>query len=239
MKTAIILPALLLSLLCGIESSFAQSIPEEARRHFDRGLAAVEIAKSPADYEEAIREFERAKSLAPNWPDPYYNLGLVQEKAERYGDAVTNLKQYLRLAPNASDAQEVKSLINKLEYRKEQFAEDAAILSSLVGTWFGGPGRNNGDMYIIIKEEGGKLYLTYETTHILGTSTESFNWHTVPITRKGRNIRFSLQFRLYEPSTRRYVGGETGGDYNLELSGTGILKGSYSVGPEASFMKKR
>jgi tetratricopeptide (TPR) repeat protein len=214
------------------------SVVEQARRHFDRGMAAVEMAKTPADYEKAIQEFEKAAQLAPQWPDVYYNLGLVQEQAERYGDAVTSLKQYLGLAPNASDAPEVKSVINKLEYRKEQLAEEAAILNSLVGTWFGGPGRTSGDMYIIIKEEGGKLYLTYETTHILGSASESFDWHTVPITRKGRNIRFSLQFRFYEPSTRRY-GGETGGDYNLELIGSGLLKGSYSAGAEASFTKKR
>jgi len=35
-------------------------IPDEAMRHFDRGQAAAEMANSPADYEEAIREFKQA-----------------------------------------------------------------------------------------------------------------------------------------------------------------------------------
>ena len=39
-------------------------------------------------------------------PDAYYNLGMVQGKAERYDDAVQNLQKYLDLAPTASDAEE-------------------------------------------------------------------------------------------------------------------------------------
>ena len=124
-------------LFCGMESSLGQTIPEEARRHFDRGMAAVELAKTPVDYEKAITEFEKAKSFAPNWADVYYNLGLVQEKAEKYGDAVTNLKQYLRLAPNAGDAEAVKSHINKLEYKAETVLTISDIVEILVssGKW--------------------------------------------------------------------------------------------------------
>jgi len=97
----------------------AWAVSEEAQRHFDRGMAAVEMAKSPDDYAAAIKEFEQAIRFAPDWPDVYYNLGMVQEKAGQYRDAITSLKQYLRLAPNASDAEPVKSLVNKLEYKQE------------------------------------------------------------------------------------------------------------------------
>ena len=100
--------------------TWAASVPEEAQRHFDRGLAAVEMARTPYDYNLAIEEFEKALALAPEWPDVYYNLGLIQEKAGKYGDAAINLRQYLLLAPNASDADTVKSLANKLEFRAEQ-----------------------------------------------------------------------------------------------------------------------
>ena len=38
-------------LFAGITVSFCQQpVSEEARRHFDRGMAAVEIAKTPEDY---------------------------------------------------------------------------------------------------------------------------------------------------------------------------------------------
>lgn len=98
----------------------SQTVSDEARRHFDRGITAVEMAKMPSDYKSAIQEFQEAARLAPDWPDVYYNLGQVQEKAEDYRGAVASLKRYLELAPGADDAAEVKVLINKLEYKADQ-----------------------------------------------------------------------------------------------------------------------
>lgn len=124
---------IILILVFGIESSFGQTVSDEAKRYFARGVAAVEMAKSPADYELAIREFSQAATLAPDWPDAFYNLGLVQEKAEKFRDAVTSLKQYIRLAPNSPDAETVKTLIYKLEYKREQ--EDGAKKIYEMMTW--------------------------------------------------------------------------------------------------------
>jgi tetratricopeptide (TPR) repeat protein len=146
MNKIIVLQATIFILFCGIASSFGQTVSEEAKRHFDRGMAAVEMAKSPEDFKDAIKEFEQAIRLAPDWPDVYYNLGMVQEKAEKYSDAVTNLKQYLRLAPNASDVETVKSLINKLEYKLEYKKDqeegikkfyDIMTSGSYVRSWIG------------------------------------------------------------------------------------------------------
>lgn len=128
-----LLMAVFFLLFCGTASSFGQqAVSEEAKRHFDRGMAAIEMAKSPDDYAPAIKEFERAASLAPDWPDAYYNLGRVQEKAEKYRDAITSLKQYLRLAPDAGDAEAVKTLINKLEYKAETVLTVADVIDVLV-----------------------------------------------------------------------------------------------------------
>jgi tetratricopeptide (TPR) repeat protein len=96
------------------------SPPDDARRLMIRGQAAVEMAKSAGDFDGAIREFQRAAAKAPFWPDAYYNLGMVQGKADRYDDAVQNLQKYLDLAPTASDAEEVKTLIYQFEYKKEK-----------------------------------------------------------------------------------------------------------------------
>jgi len=116
-------------LLAWVSVTLAGTVSEETQRYMAQGVAAVEMAKSPADYEDAISKFEKAKSLAPDWPDVYYNLGLIQEKAGKYRDAVTTLKQYLRLAPNAEDAATVKSLITKFEYKAEQEITDEDALN--------------------------------------------------------------------------------------------------------------
>jgi tetratricopeptide (TPR) repeat protein len=105
----------------------AQNISDEAMRYFDRGQAAVEMAKTQADYEDAIKEFEKAAKLAPEWPDVYYNLGLIQEKIGKYSDAIKNLTKYLELSPNASDSREVKKFIAKIEYKMEKALEAAKI----------------------------------------------------------------------------------------------------------------
>lgn len=150
-----------------LSAAYAQTISEEAQRYFDRGMAAVEIAKSPDDYAPAIKEFEQAIRLAPDWPDVYYKLGMVQEKAGKYRDAIISFRQYQRLAPNASDAATVKSLINKLEFKAEQeiTKEDALeIFSSLSDTtkWrlVGGS-----PMYMRwvrgLRKEGDKIAITY------------------------------------------------------------------------------
>jgi Tfp pilus assembly protein PilF len=112
-----------------LSAANARAVSEEARRHMDRGQAAVEMANAPEDYEAAIKEFKQAISLAPDWPAPYYNLGLAQEKAGKFREAVTSFEQYLRLAPNASDAKMVKSLITKLEYKAEQEITDDEALN--------------------------------------------------------------------------------------------------------------
>ena len=97
-----------------------QTISKKARQHMTCGQAAVEKAKKPADYEKAIREFERAAKLAPDWPEIYYNLGVVQEKVKLYGKAIENLKKYLALTPDAKDADAVRDLIYKIEFLIER-----------------------------------------------------------------------------------------------------------------------
>jgi tetratricopeptide (TPR) repeat protein len=119
---------LYLSCLCWTALSWGQQeVPEEAIRHMTRGEVAVESAQSSGDYKSAIAEFEKACALAPTWPNPFFNLGIIQESAGDFDGAIKNLKRYLELAPNADDAAEVKSKIYKLEYKRER--------SNIAGIW--------------------------------------------------------------------------------------------------------
>lgn len=110
----------------------AQSVPEEARRHMARGQAAVEMARSPGEYDDAIREFERAAKLAPDWPAPFFNLALLQEKTGRFEEAAGSLKEYLRLTPDDPDAAKVRERLYKLEYKAEQTLTVPDIIDVLV-----------------------------------------------------------------------------------------------------------
>lgn len=104
-------------------SAGAESVSREAQKHMNRGMAAAEIAKSPAGYEEAIREFEQAVSLAPGWSASYFNLGCVQKEAGKHQEALSNYRKYLELVPNAPDAEQVQTEIDQLEYKLEKILE--------------------------------------------------------------------------------------------------------------------
>lgn len=102
------------------------AVPKEAERHLARAQAAVELAKTPQDFEFAVRELKQALRIVPWWAEGYFNLGTVQEKAGQYADAQRNLKLYLRAAPEAADARAVKTAIAKIEYKQEHKAREEA-----------------------------------------------------------------------------------------------------------------
>ena len=115
MKKNFALQAAVFVVFCSV-AAFGQNVyQEEAKRHFDRGIALMETAKSPADYEAAIGEFKQAARLWPDWPDIFYNLAFAQEKAGEYGAAEENLDHYLLEVPAAAGTEKVKSLRNQLE----------------------------------------------------------------------------------------------------------------------------
>lgn len=97
-----------------------QAVSEEAHRYFTRGLAAVEMARSISDFEAAAREMENAKRAAPQWPDVYYNLGLIYEKTGNYQAAIDNMHAYLEIAPGAADAAQVREAIYRWQYLQER-----------------------------------------------------------------------------------------------------------------------
>lgn len=104
------------------------AVPDEARRSMAQGQAAVQFAKTPADFAEAEKMFEKATTLAPWWPDAYFNLAVVREKAGKAEEAINCLNLYLAASPNAQDADTVKTKIYELEYVKKRKADAQAYL---------------------------------------------------------------------------------------------------------------
>jgi len=116
MKITVPVLSFIFALFFGTALSFGQNVSAEAHRYFDRGRAAMEMKDFPA----AIKEFGQAVELAPDWPDAVYNLGAAHEIAEHYEEAVKCYREYVRLAPDAEDAESTRTLINKLEYKAER-----------------------------------------------------------------------------------------------------------------------
>ncbi|GAG37809.1 unnamed protein product, partial [marine sediment metagenome] len=95
------------------------AFPKEAKRHSARAKAFLKKAKDRKGYESAIKEFKAALDIAPWWAAGYFNLGLLQEKAQDFAGAMRSLKLYLLAAPRASDAAKVEKKIFNLEVAQE------------------------------------------------------------------------------------------------------------------------
>jgi tetratricopeptide (TPR) repeat protein len=152
-----------------------------------RGQTAVKMAQSPSDYEDAVKEFQEAVRLAPDWAAAWYNLGLVQEKAGKPGDAAASLKRFLELAPDDPDAEQVKNLVYELEFKAERARKDEDRRNSLIGTW---------DRY---DTETGEKYNAYEI-RAKGTGLEvrlrdMLGELVVPLEFDGKNVKFKYLYR--------------------------------------------
>ena len=98
----------------------APAVPEEAERNMARGVVFFTKATDNAGYHKAIVEFEAATNAAPWLDKAYYNLGVAQEKAGMFKEAIKNLKLYLLADPNAKNAREVRNQIYMLEANVEE-----------------------------------------------------------------------------------------------------------------------
>ena len=97
----------------------APAVPEDAERSVVRGTAFFQKATDANGYKKAIAEFESATNSAPWLALAYYNLGVAQEKAGLYKEALQSLKYYLMAAPDAKNARDVKNKIYALEVDAE------------------------------------------------------------------------------------------------------------------------
>ena len=95
-------------------------IPEEARKHFVMGTALFKDAKTPDDYVQVVGEFKQATDLAPQWPDPRYNLALAKEASGDYSGAEADLKIYQQFKLSDTEARSVQDKIYVLEAKLEK-----------------------------------------------------------------------------------------------------------------------
>ncbi len=232
-----LLPFALMSAVAGhsfAARAQAQGAPSaEARRHFDRGAAALEMGSSRSDLAAAVKEFEETVRLAPEWPDAHCGLGAVQEKAGDLDGALASLGRCLALSPTGPDAAALQTRVNKLEFRRERTAEQARITASLAGSWRGFMsfcGGHRSDLRIVALEDG---RLVAELTTGWNADVASvFNLQAIPVTRDGDELRFSFTCQFEAPKIR--LSSRYPVEYRLRLVRPGLLEGTLRQGETAS-----
>lgn len=93
--------------------SVKPALPEEARRY---GVQAY-ILTDKKQYKEGIDKYDQALNLAPWWAEGHFNRALTLANLDRYQEAMTSMKQFLMLAPNAPDARAAQDKIYEWELK--------------------------------------------------------------------------------------------------------------------------
>jgi tetratricopeptide (TPR) repeat protein len=91
-------------------SAHAQSNSDKARAYFEEGARAYR----KANYKKAVELFRKAYDTDPR-PELVYNIGQAYERLRDVPDALSSLREYLRLSPATADRQHVEAAIHDLE----------------------------------------------------------------------------------------------------------------------------
>jgi tetratricopeptide (TPR) repeat protein len=86
-------------------------IPEAARRFKVQAEGAVH----DKDYDAAADLYGQAIGVAPWWPEGHFNRALVLSETAEFSDAITEMKRYLELVPDAPDARAAQDKIYEWE----------------------------------------------------------------------------------------------------------------------------
>ncbi|MGB7749142.1 MAG: LysM peptidoglycan-binding domain-containing protein [Verrucomicrobiia bacterium] len=110
--------------LSGCTPSGRSQLSEEKEPHFVQGKGRV----NAMDYQGAIEAFEQSLEANPHSAAAHFELGwLYDEKASDSAAAIFHYQQYLKLNPNADNADVIKQRIYRC---KQQLAADVLPLPS-------------------------------------------------------------------------------------------------------------
>ena len=103
----------ILNKICKVYSLMKESpdLPELARKYLVQANASMENKK----YTDALGSYNKAISIAPYYPLAYYNRSLVNELLSYYSAAITDMKKYIELSPNATNLRSAQDKIYEWE----------------------------------------------------------------------------------------------------------------------------
>src|SRR5580693_4387830 len=130
MRKAFLLSVLLPLALAAASASAADPDTElQAKQRFAAGAQAYREAR----YKDAIDLFLQANKLDAH-PELIFNVGQAYEKLADVPDALRCYREYLRLAPAASDRATVEASIRNLEARlRDKGVQQVSVFSSPIG----------------------------------------------------------------------------------------------------------
>jgi tetratricopeptide (TPR) repeat protein len=105
------------------------AVREAARKYMVQAGTATDEKK----YNEALKLWGKASSIAPYYPLADYNRALLWELLGNYEYAISNMKDYIKLSPDATDARSAQDKIYAWEGKlKKEGASNETINTSML-----------------------------------------------------------------------------------------------------------
>lgn len=98
------------------------AVPEQAEFHAQKGAAFARLAKTPADFERAAKEFQAAINIAPWISEYHYNLAICYKSAEQFNPALASLRFAQILAHDEKARRDTLGLRAEIEAAQEMAA---------------------------------------------------------------------------------------------------------------------
>ncbi len=87
------------------------TLPEDARKF----KVQAEFAFGKKEFEGAAARYKEALDAVPWWPEGRFNRALILGELSRYSDAIKEMKRYLTLVPDATNARAAQDKIYQWE----------------------------------------------------------------------------------------------------------------------------
>jgi len=102
-----------------------------ARIHNVRGVALSRLAEKPDDKRLPLAEADlrRALELQPRLASVHFNLGIVLLQMERDDEGVAEMREFVKLVPNAASAAEAKRMIAEPRRARVPFAPEFSVVA--------------------------------------------------------------------------------------------------------------
>lgn len=92
---------------------------------FDAIVQSANAARNQGNVAAAVRDYQRALTLRPNWAEGWWDLGTTEYQANLYADAVSSLRKLTALAPNSAAGW---SMFGLSEFEVKDYGEALASL---------------------------------------------------------------------------------------------------------------
>src|SRR5450759_1770289 len=86
-------------------------LPEEAHKF----KVQAEFAVQEKQFDKAVDLYGKALDIAPWWPQGHFNRALILGETKKYREAMSEMKRYLLLVPDAPDARAAQDKIYQWE----------------------------------------------------------------------------------------------------------------------------